>query len=382
AGCVSPRPSGSVGPGRARLLERADGSRQSEVSGGIQAPFTLDSPFRVASVSKILVAELARRLHAAGRLDMDSDAAVPMDFPLRHPEFPQDVITLRQLVGHRSGIIDPPVYWMALGGDIRDLLGAEIWEAGARPGEAFRYSNLNYGLAASVMEAATGERFDRLFTAHIARPLGLDIGYNWSGVSPAKRARALPARRWIDGAWQVQIDGPGTAASSEPAILLADEPIEALGAYVPGTNGTLFSPQGGLRASCNDLAVIGREVILAQPELWVPEWRASDTDGRGSGSEAIEGRGSEAGHFLAFGEGVYLYPDGPLPGSVDALWVGHHGEAYGVYCGLWVVPDRGDVFVHADLGSPADGSPLLGGTPNQTRLATDAMRWAAARMEG
>jgi CubicO group peptidase (beta-lactamase class C family) len=379
-GCATARRAEPTRPGQARLLECAGGERLAELSG---SGFTLDSPFRIASVSKVLVAELARRLHAQGRLDMDADAGAVIGFDLRHPDFLAETITLRRLVSHRSGIIDPPVYWMALGGDIRDLLVPDMWETGARPGRAFRYSNLNYGLAATVMEAATGERFDHLFTQEIARPLGLDIGFNWSGVSAAKRAAGAPAQRRIGGQWVTQVDGPNTLGSTDPAILVADGgSISALDDYVPGTNGTLFSPQGGLRASCNDLAVIGREIILAQPDLWQPGWRAADTDGRGSASEVIDGRGGEAGHFVAFGEGLYIYPDGPLPGRADRAWIGHHGEAYGVYCGLWVVPERGEVFVHADLGSPENGSPLVGGLPNQTVLATNALGWAAERMDG
>ncbi|MEM7727738.1 MAG: serine hydrolase [Pseudomonadota bacterium] len=368
-------------PGQARLLVGADGTRTAEVSGRHEGrPFTPDSPFRVASVSKVLVGELARRLHADGQLDLDADAADLLDVPLRHPDHPDAPVTLRRLVSHRSGIIDPAVYWMAAPGDIRDLLIDTIWEPGVRPGAGFRYANLNYGLAATVMEAATGERFDRLFTRHVADPLGLDIGFNWSGVSPAKRRSGFPALRGIPAAWAVQVDGADTLAGAQPAILREDG--WDLRDYVPGTNGTLFSPQGGLRASVNDLAVIGQEVILAQPELWTQLWIAAQTGGRGSESEVVAGRGSEEGHFVAFGDALYIYPDGPLPGETDAAWVGHHGEAYGVYCGLWAVPARGEVFVHADLGSPPDGSPLLGGTPNQTALATEAFAWASRRIAG
>ena len=244
-------------PGQARLLIRDGMAPVSEVSGHYNGrDFSLDSPFRVASISKVLVGELARRLHKAGALDMDADAGEIIGFPLRHPEFPYTPITLKNLIAHQSGIADPAVYWMAAPGNIRTLLTDDIWEAGVKPGEGFRYANLNYGIAATVMEAATGERFDHLFTEMIAKPLGLDVGFNWSGVSAEKRAKGFPCLRWVDEAWAVQIDGAETLQSSEPAILKEDG--FNLDSYVPGTNGTLFSPQGGLRASVNDLAVIGR----------------------------------------------------------------------------------------------------------------------------
>lgn len=371
----------TITPGQARLLTQADGSRVSDLSGAYEGrAFTLDSPFRIASISKLLVGELARRLHADGSLDLDADVSAIIDFPLRHPQFPNTPVTLRRLIAHQSGIIDPDVYWMTAPGNIRTLLTDKIWEADVEPGKGFRYSNLNYGIAATVMEATTQTRFDQLFTDYVAKPLGLDIGFNWAGVSAEKRALGFPALRGASTEWELQIDGTETLSGSEPAILKEDG--WSMDDYVPGTNGTLFSPQGGLRASVNDLAVIGREIVLKQPDLWTPGWRASDTDGRGSESEIIEGRSSEDGHFLAFGEGVYVYPEGPLPGQIDTPWVGHHGEAYGVYCGLWVVPERQQIFVHADLGSPDDGSPMMGGVPNQTELATNALRWAIQRMAG
>ncbi|MDZ7896978.1 MAG: serine hydrolase, partial [Arcicella sp.] len=52
------------------------------------------------------------------------------------------------------------------------------------------YANLNYGIIATVMEAATDERFDRLMTRLVLRPLRLDAGYNWQG--PATPPSAAP----------------------------------------------------------------------------------------------------------------------------------------------------------------------------------------------
>ena len=328
--------------------------------------FGLDTPFRVASVSKVLVAELARRLAARGLLSMDADAGEALGTPLRHPGDPNTPITLRQLLSHRSGIRDPDVYWMAAPGDIRALFVPQMWGPGARPGVSFRYSNLNYGIAATVMEAATGERFDRLFTREIAQPLGRDIGFNWSGVSAAKRASAFPGVRGADSVlgtgWEVQVDGAGILASDRPAIL-AEDGFD-LADYVPGTNGTLFSPQGGLRASLYDLVEIGREIILPQTALHAPTW-VWNGDLREDGP-------SEEGHFVAFGEGLYIYP-GSEPFGAPA--VGHHGEAYGIHCGVFVLPGTGEVFAYADLGSSPKGAPMTGGVPNLPQPAAEAAAW-------
>ncbi len=352
--------------GRGYGLHRAGGDARYDTNAATRWPdgrtdihFDENTPFRVASVSKLLTAELARRLAADGRLDMDGAATDALGLPFAHPEFPLEPITLRRLLSHRSGVRDPDIYWMAAPGHIRDLFVPQMWEPGARPGEAFRYSNLNYGVAATVMEAATGERFDRLFTRYVAEPLGLDIGFNWSGVSAAKRARAHPGLRGEAGDWTVQIDGAEMRSEREPAVLL--EPGFALGDYEPGTNGTLFSPQGGLRASLSDLLEIGRAVILPQTALHSPTWV---WDGASPGSED--------GHFTAFGEGLYIYQDAE-PFGMPAM--GHHGEAYGIYCGLFCFPETNGVFAFAELGSPPDGAPYTGGAPNISEPAARAVQW-------
>lgn len=351
-----------IEPGFARFLSNGSEPPLIETDGHYgDRPFTLDSPFRVASISKVLVAELIRRLSAQGDLNPDADISEPLNFTMRHPDFPNDALTLRRLVAHQSGIIDPDTYWVPAPGDIRSILTNNIWEPGVRPGAGFRYANLNYGIAATVIEARTGERFDRIFTDIIAKPLGLDVGFNWSGVSAEKRAQGFPCSRLIDGVWTAQVDDERMLASSGPAIL--SEPGWSLDNYRPGTNGTLFSPQGGLRASVNDLAAIGREVLLSQPDLARPIWTA----------DALDSPSTENGHFLAFGDGVYIYDDtGPFPPRT----YGHIGEAYGFYGGLWVAPSTQSVFVHARLGSPSDGFPMTGDVPNLTVAAAEDLDWA------
>ncbi len=346
--------------------------------GGERRIFTPLSPFRVASVSKVVTAELARRLDAAGRVGLDVDVAQVLGVDFAHPEHSATPITLRQLLIHQSGIIDPDVYWMAAPGNIRELFVPDMWEPGAVPGQSFRYSNLNYGIAATVMEAVTGQRFDRLVSEYIAEPMSLDIGFNWSGVSARRRTAGFPGMRGSNGDWDVQVDGPETLTQTEPAIL--KEPGFDLDDYVPGTNGTLFSPQGGLRASLHDLVRIGRNVILPQTRLHEPSWV---WDGQDSGAQA-ELDGSEDGHFVAFGEGLYIYPDDEPFGAPA---IGHHGEAYGIYCGLFVMPSTDEVFAYAQLASPPDGAPYMGtdyrpGWPNLSQPAADAIDWfRAQRME-
>jgi CubicO group peptidase (beta-lactamase class C family) len=363
-GCSGPR---VTTPGQGFILKQGGETVLSELSGYAQGgAFTAERPFRVASITKAFVAELVRALKRNGGVTGQEDATL-IDERLRHPEFTDIAITLDMLIQHRSGLRDPEVYWMAAPGDIRDLIVPEIFEVRSKPGDAFRYSNFNYGLAATLIEIVTGERIDELFRDLVATPLGLDIGLNWSGVSAARRQAGMPLFRGADGAWEVQVDD--TDMLSDPLNALLHEDGWTLDDYRPGQNGTLFSPQGGLRASLSDLLRFGEEVLLKQAALWNPLW---EWDGLPTSSGPSEG-----GHFVAFGDGLYIYPEDISPIRGVRL-VGHHGEAYGAYCGLWVAPDHDAVFVHADLGSPPNGPGRVLGPPENTAYAATAFARAGA----
>jgi len=355
-GCQSDRRSRGGSAWRYCLFENGQFFGELGNGGWNGSPFKLDTPFRVASVTKMAVAELARRLHARGDVDLDSDVGELIKFPLRHPDHPSERITIRHLLSHRGAIHDPEVYWAPHPENIRSLLSQNIWEPGGKPGVSFRYSNLAYGLAATAIESALNRRFDHIFTRHIAKPLGLDIGLNWSGVSAAKRTRGIPGIR--NGV--IQVDDPDVLNADTPAVLIHDD--ASLDSYIPGQNGTLFSPQGGLRASLSDMVKLTDVIVRQQPHLWEPLWR---WDGvlRPDGP-------SEDAHFIAFGEGLYIYPNGPLGGDT-VPWIGHHGTAYGINCGTWFRADsnRSGIFAHATLFDNSGLSGMTGFNPNNSSAA-------------
>ena len=374
AGCASAPASRDIVPGEGLWLRvggedairRFEGREPATFPGttpGGTYAFAEDRPFRIASISKLAVAEAAREMDRRGIVSLDADVSEWMGGSFRHPAHPDASVTLRRLLAHLSGIIDPAEYWVAAPGDIRSILGPGIWAADARPGVFFRYSNLNYGIAATVMEAASGMRFDRLVHDMLA-PLPA-TGFNWAGLwdpGPGRAGAAAGAALWRGGpgAWEAQIDDAAARARvelrAEPAILVEEgvDRGDYLAGYVPGTNGTLFSPQGGLRASFADMIAMG-EAWLLEPE---PEvlWDAA-TDPDDTGGDTADG------HFVQFGLGRYIYPAdrSPIPG---VALVGHVGEAYGFYGGLWVAPALDAVWAFGVLGSAPEGVPMTGGAPN------------------
>ena len=333
-----------------RVLKRVDGfaAGLDKTESVTQRQFTANSPFRVASMSKVAALMTAKEMAKAGVLDLGLDISEAMGVPLRHPKYSDQAVTLQNVLSHRSGISDPKVYWTDPSGDIRSLLSEDMFKGG-QPGQWFEYANINYGIAATIMEVVSGERFDQLTARYVLKPLGLDAGFNWAGVSAEKRRNGATLYRNVDGQMTVQTDGPGALTDSKP-VLYGDDEAFVFEDYEPGRNGTLLSPQGGLRASLEDILLIAKK-LADYPELHSANWIYD-------GQNGADGDG----HFVSFGPGLYVYPQelSPIPGQ---LMVGHHGEAYGMYGGLWHLPQINAQIVHAVTGTPQPPKAYHAGPP-------------------
>ena len=297
--------------------------------------------YRIASVSKLVTTLGVMRLVEQGKLDLDADVSTYLGFVLRNPAFPEHPIRLRMLLSHTSSLRDGGGYSWNAATSLRDALGnAEgKWESSTRPGAHFAYSNLNFGVVGTIMEAVSGERFDRLMQRLVLDPLRLRGGYNpsgmpreqWRTIATLYRKRAPDASTWNpSGPWMAQVDDYSERAPMPPA---------GLESYVPGRNGTLFSPTGGLRMSAADLGKIMLMLIdggrfegqaFLKPSsvaaMLSRQWRFDA--GRPNGD-------THHGLFTEWGLGVQHFESKPGRGSNliaggGVAASGHLGEAYGL----------------------------------------------------
>lgn len=180
----------------ARVAFDRDGVTASQAQGladvAAQRALSVDDPVRIASISKLVLAMGVMRLVEEGTFDLDTDVSTYLGWPLRHPRFAGTPITLRLMLSHRSGLTDDAGYWATpLDGDIRDILDdPRAWDTHA-PGTWFRYTNLNSPLVASMMERATGERFDLLMQRLVLQPAKITACYGWESCDSATAARAV-----------------------------------------------------------------------------------------------------------------------------------------------------------------------------------------------
>lgn len=139
-----------------------------------RVPSTPETLFRMASVTKPMVAVGIVKLAQEGKLDLDAEVQKYV------PYFPKKKwpVTVRHLLGHLSGIshyrnIDVELH-LKTHHNTRQAIGIfKDWELKAEPGTRFIYSSYGYNLLGAVIEGASGFSFADYMTGNVWKPLGM-----------------------------------------------------------------------------------------------------------------------------------------------------------------------------------------------------------------
>jgi CubicO group peptidase (beta-lactamase class C family) len=319
-------------------------------------PVTSESRFRVASISKIFTAAGYMKLVEEGKINLDEDVSRYLGFTLRNPNYPNKPITSRMLLSHTSSIRDYPTPYVPFKSNVKSFFtSADCWTRGKAPGSYFSYCNLNFVLLATITEKVSGQRFDKYITKNVLKPLDIKGSFNLRDFSSAdlqKMGTLYRKTKGESGRYYAQID---------------DRPIELpsaslLSSYRPGTNAGIFSPQGGLRISPEELAHMlemllnqgkykGREILKpATVQLMEkPVWKYNPAQPNGNiENDAIESYGLPLQYFSGSGSTK------PAPNRPDFDLVGHLGEAYGFIGGLMWQPGTKNGFIFLQNGFATD----------------------------
>jgi CubicO group peptidase (beta-lactamase class C family) len=166
---------------------------------GAGAPLTQDSRLLTASVGKTVTAAEVLRLVDEGTLRLDDPITDHLP-PRAEAAFDANGATIRDVLGMRSGILDPPGYVEIVDAGITPIeLLRELSSPFSAAGSQITYANINYVLLGMVIEHVTGRS---LWTA--VRSGALD-GLRVDGLAyPRKDALAA------DG-WQIETDAMSLA---------------------------------------------------------------------------------------------------------------------------------------------------------------------------
>jgi CubicO group peptidase (beta-lactamase class C family) len=319
--------------------------------------------YRIASLSKTVTAAAAMKLYEQGIVQLDADVNNYLGFSLRNPNFPNSPITLRMLLSHTSGIQDGTGYDNFLTAtaninpppSISQLLvpGGTYYTSNMflnkAPGSNYQYSNVEFGIIATIVEKMANKRFDIYCRENIFQPLGMTASFRVNDLPNINNLAVL--YRKSGGAWVPQFDNyNGTMPAPRD-----------LSAYTLGTNGFIFSPQGGLRVSANDLArfllmlmnqgIYNNNRVLNDTtvkRMYQAAWTYNGSNGSTSG-----------GIFRSYGLGVHITTNAAGQDIVipNKIMYGHPGEAYGLISDMYFDSSRNIGLIFITNGS-GTGYPL------------------------
>ncbi len=331
-------------------------------------PANAETMYRIASISKLVTSLGVMKMVEAGKLKLDTDVGDYLGYKFRNPHFPNDKITLRMLMSHTSSLRDDAGYNFAEKIRLKDVLvpggklyegaaesqtnsqtsGQKAWSKKGKPGALFSYCNLAWGVIGTVMERASGVRFDRLMQQLILHPMNLRGGFHPADMPCAdvqniatlyrKRSEINGKEVWDpSGPWIPQVDD---FSAAPPAPRATTD-------YEIGSNGTLFGPQGSIRLSAPDLGKLmqmlmndgkyhGKQILQKKTidtmlaEQWKDNGKNQEENDEG-GNNLFNAWGLGNQHFIdksatkdGVGKGDRIAEAGGVTG------VGHLGDAWGL----------------------------------------------------
>jgi CubicO group peptidase (beta-lactamase class C family) len=182
-------------------------------------PITLHTPMRVASVSKSFTATAVMTLVDAGRISLD-EPVVDVLPAFRPADRRAAAITVRELLNQTSGLSDTTVDVGAtqsassLADYVTTLRTATL---AADPGTHYEYCNVNYDVAARLVEVVSGTSFGDYLAHHVLDPLGM------SGSADSDQV-VHPAEGYdsVFGVWMPRAEWPGFLDGSGAGGVVTD----------------------------------------------------------------------------------------------------------------------------------------------------------------
>jgi CubicO group peptidase (beta-lactamase class C family) len=318
--------------------------------------------FRVASISKSFTAAGLMLLYDQGLFELEDDISEALNYVVRNPDFPDIPITYRMLLSHQSSLQDGSGYSPFLSAtyqsdpipDMQEVLLEEgayftpnMWRT-EEPGTYFAYSNINYGLIGTLIEALSGQRFDEFMRINLLEPLNIQGGYNPSALSDIENLAVL---------YRDNIPQADNFNGQNPQSNVPDD-------YVPGTNGSLFAPQGGLRCTLEDLLDFatmlynqgnfeGTQILSSETveEMLSTHWNFDGNNGD-----------NYFGLFNRWGLGFHHSGAEGVNDKVvtNEILSGHPGEAYGLISDLYFDPESGYTIAFLTNGYSSGGGYAFG----------------------
>jgi CubicO group peptidase (beta-lactamase class C family) len=231
---------------------------------GTKSPVTLDTVFRIASMTKSFTALAILKLRDEGTLSLDDPAErfVPELKELKYPTADSPRFTVRQLLSHAQGFPEDNPW-----GDRQLAIDDEQMSALMRqgipfsnpPGVAFEYSNYGFAILGRIVGNVSGTSYAEYMDTQILRPLGMTATtLEPASVPPDRLAHGY---RWEDGTWKAEEQLPDGAFGPMGGMLTS---TRDLARYV-GFLMSAWPPRDGA-----ETGPVSRASVREMQQLWRP----------------------------------------------------------------------------------------------------------------
>lgn len=152
-------------------------SQTGQSNAGTQEKISAKSQFPIASVSKTFTSTAILQLKSKGLLDLDQPVKKYL------PDFPYENVTIRHLLSNTSGLsqyyslfdqeIDADGNRVIINQDIIPVLKQKNIPLSFTPGDRWEYNNVNFCLAALIVEKVSGKTFHNYLNTFVFSPSGM-----------------------------------------------------------------------------------------------------------------------------------------------------------------------------------------------------------------
>lgn len=285
-------------------------------------PINETSLFRVASVTKMVSAMGVMKLVEEGKLALSDDIGEVLGVTLRNPYYPEEPITVGQVLSHTSSLRASGSY-NSITKPIDEQLQAKDY-LNKQPGTFFEYSNLNGGLMGSLIEQVSGQSLNDYMTENFFAPLGFDGTYNLLLLENHDESRISP-----------EYNTDGSIAQSVSSILKSVETrgnsVDPLNHYNLTIGSLWISAEGLMKltmALCGNGVVNGVRVL----EKETVELMRADPSTYSKSGVTLEG-----GSYGLSVEKQFFGQNAP--------WYGHQGRVRGQVVSAYFQPATGLSYV-------------------------------------
>lgn len=143
-------------------------------------PVTADTIYRIASPTKTIVSMIAHRLVDDGLLNLEADISDYLGYTVRHPDYPDDPVTVRMLLNHTSSLKD--VDYRKDPADLQNHLTSGDAFNKTKPGKNFVYNNFAYSVLGTVLELAADSNITDMAEEFLFGPMGITAFFAWEQV--------------------------------------------------------------------------------------------------------------------------------------------------------------------------------------------------------